>query len=331
MQLTTRSSAASRASFATVCLLAATAASPARAAFVATSAESFIQVANASIQYGYNIDSLGHPNSSGFQTFGGCAASCTASGTGPTDTTGTLTSSIVTSQMSYNDGKASASASASANANLATGTVGVSGTGSHLDVSGNGGQDGGTGIAQAIANDMLHFSVAGAAPGAVTDIGVTFTIDGNVGYAGPGVEAAADVEAHLYMGSANFNTIITANGNLVPTVGATTANNWVSFVVSPETPGLITFKGMYAITGSTTDVGIQENLFAQCGGGDSCDYAHTARVSFDLPSNVSFTSDSGIFLTPSAVPEPGTWALTLAGLALGACLGRRRRGMPARA
>ena len=45
------------------------------------------------------------------------------------------------------------------------------------------------------------------------------------------------------------------------------------------------------------------------------DVSHTAVLSLTLPEGLSFTSDSGVFLTqspsevPSAVPEPGTVGL----------------------
>lgn len=45
-------------------------------------------------------------------------------------------------------------------------------------------------------------------------------------------------------------------------------------------------------------------------------YGNTAGISFNLPEGVLLTSDSGVFLTAAAVPEPETYALMLAGLGL---------------
>ena len=57
------------------------------------------------------------------------------------------------------------------------------------------------------------------------------------------------------------------------------------------------------------------------------DFSNTAAVSFILPEGVTYTSDSGVFLTaPGGVSEPATWAMMIVGFgSLGAVL-RRRRG-----
>lgn len=60
--------------------------------------------------------------------------------------------------------------------------------------------------------------------------------------------------------------------------------------------------------------------------GATADYGHTMKFSWALPENVSYTSQSGLFLQGAApVPEPQTGALMLAGLGLmGWQLNRRR-------
>jgi hypothetical protein len=57
-------------------------------------------------------------------------------------------------------------------------------------------------------------------------------------------------------------------------------------------------------------------------------YGHTAAVTMDLPKDVTFTSNSGVFLTnpPSAAPEPATWALMMLAVGgVGGVLRTRRR------
>ena len=101
---------------------------------------------------------------------------------------------------------------------------------------------------------------------------------------------------------------------------------WLTDSVTQNAPGDFTFNATYDLTGASQDLGINEYLEAGCGAGTACDYAHTATVSFTLPSNVSFTSDSGVFLShPNGVPEPAAWALMLVGLGgLGSVLRRSR-------
>ena len=59
-------------------------------------------------------------------------------------------------------------------------------------------------------------------------------------------------------------------------------------------------------------------LSLACVSGETCDFSHTAALSFTLPSDVTFTSDSGVFLTqtaaPAGAPEPASFALLGAGL-----------------
>ncbi len=55
------------------------------------------------------------------------------------------------------------------------------------------------------------------------------------------------------------------------------------------------------------------SVFAE--GGAVADFSHTARFNWDLPMGVTATSASGHFMT-AAVPEPSTYGLMLAGLAV---------------
>lgn len=79
-------------------------------------------------------------------------------------------------------------------------------------------------------------------------------------------------------------------------------------------------------TGSAT-IHIEALLSVDCRTGAICDFGNTSTFRFgNLPAGLSFTSESGVFLTdtgaPGAVPEPQS--LVLAGLAL-ALLARRSR------
>ncbi len=82
-----------------------------------------------------------------------------------------------------------------------------------------------------------------------------------------------------------------------------------------------------------TTLDLQTNFFVACTGEGNCDFGNTAAVQFgDLPEGLSFTSQSGQFLTDlgggGAVPEPSTWAMLIAGFGLvGATMRKRRRAI----
>lgn len=61
--------------------------------------------------------------------------------------------------------------------------------------------------------------------------------------------------------------------------------------------------------------------------GATVDYSHTATLSLTVPVGVTYTSDSGVFLSGgpiSAIPEPANWALMIGGFVLAGGALRRR-------
>jgi hypothetical protein len=69
-----------------------------------------------------------------------------------------------------------------------------------------------------------------------------------------------------------------------------------------------------------------ESLQLACVSGEICDFSHTAALSFTLPGDLTFTSDSGVLLTQqgaAAVPEPASLALIGGGLAVLAALRKK--------
>ncbi|MDQ6760868.1 MAG: PEP-CTERM sorting domain-containing protein [Acidobacteriota bacterium] len=126
-----------------------------------------------------------------------------------------------------------------------------------------------------------------------------------------------------------------------PSVFSTQASGWASYSFSSNTPGLVVFNGVYALTGPRVDLGIAATLSASCGLGANCDYTNTGQFKITSPgSNVTYTSDSGVFLTgaPAAsTPEPASVALLGTGFAALLVLrkklvgrGRTRAGEPKR-
>ncbi len=88
-----------------------------------------------------------------------------------------------------------------------------------------------------------------------------------------------------------------------------------------------------------TSLGVRGDLNLDCRGGASCNFGNTGTFGFvgGLPEGLSLGSASGVFLSaapsgggnPSAVPEPASWALMIAGFGLVG--GTIRRSRSARA
>jgi hypothetical protein len=181
---------------------------------------------------------------------------------------------------------AATGANASAFADFSKGQVSVNLSGTGFTP---GAGYGGT-FAHALIWDTLTFS--GAAPGATA----TVTISGNSTLSGDARIGAVAVLFDL----ANVGTIGTVpsllEGNFTDPVGPGPYSTSMTFAITNNVPMLFAI-GVSGSTGNSFDAG-------------------TAFIddpfSLNLPQGVTFTSASNSFLT--SVPEPGTWALMLAGL-----------------
>lgn len=101
--------------------------------------------------------------------------------------------------------------------------------------------------------------------------------------------------------------------------------NWVSEAFSNESATGFDFTGVFDVTNGEYTPFYMSFEIDPCGYGLTCDFQDTAQVSLALPTGVSYTSNSGAFLSSPAtpVPEPSTWTLMLigfGGLGLAACL-----------
>lgn len=200
------------------------------------------------------------------------------------------------------------------------------------------------GQAAADLHDIVTLNVADADASTRTRVHFSFAVDGLVYDTGKttlyGQPGSGDMDARLLLNdlsSANDNgpyTVIAGAGWSKTSYGAfvqsstfyenrgdpaLAGGSWVQNSLS-----LMQFDGWLDIVGASATINPTLFLRVNCDTGLVCDYGNTARFSFvGLPSSVTFSSDSGVFLT-SAVPEPQTAAMLLAGLLVLGRLARRR-------
>lgn len=188
-----------------------------------------------------------------------------------------------------------------------------------------------TGSSRAITDqtlaDTATFTVNGA-PSA--QIQVNVHLDGKA--TGVGKNAGQETnDLHFTFGgsfqwegyvSNNGSTGISHNGasGYVPPYG------WDSYTFSNETVTGFDFVGLYTVTNGQT-VNFGDDFSLDCSSGALCDFSNTSRFSLTLPSNVNFSSGSGVLLTqsPSATPEPGTMLLFIPALTAVVFAARRKK------
>ncbi len=198
---------------------------------------------------------------------------------------------------------------------------------------------------QAVADlhDIVTLNVAGADASTRTRVNFSFAVDGQVDDTGKttiyGQPGAGSMEARLLL-----NDLSSANDNGPYTVVASAGwskTSYASFVQNApfyenrgdaalsggswvqNSRNLMQFDGWLDIVGASATINPTLFLSVNCDIGLVCDYGSTAKFSFvGLPASVSYSSDSGVFLT--AVPEPQSWAMLLAGMVALGLVARRR-------
>ena len=282
--------------------------------YVETIANTFVTTSQLAAQafYNYGVPGVTFPAKSVDPYYSGSQA-------GTLDTTGLATSSFdqtagvkVPDVIDYGPGP-NYTASSYAAASLATGSL-------HAFGQGVGYSEAQT---YAFMSDTLNFTIAGATASTVTPIAVHWTLDGTWSY-NP-ISWSGEVDAGLTLGGQVLADMVGTNYHPLAFVGApdTGQSGWASYSYASDTFTSIDFTGVYDLVGASATLPFSTSLYVNPGGGlsadgltafaTSIDFSNTGQVGLILPSNVSFTSDSGVFLTSqsSAVPEPATLSLVI--------------------
>jgi PEP-CTERM motif len=186
----------------------------------------------------------------------------------------------------------------------------------------------GKGLAE--LNDDVTFTVAG---GGSKQITVISHLDGAIGaFANSFSFSGLSFILNFNTSGMDSNLIYTSQGSQggfvfsVRGASSLTPDGWDSYTLSNVTATGFDFVGLLTISDGEIRR-VRQQLFLNCQEGVSCDFSHTGSIALQLPSGVSFTSGSGVFLNPpttSAVPEPTSWTMLVAGFGLVGGVARRR-------
>jgi hypothetical protein len=102
---------------------------------------------------------------------------------------------------------------------------------------------------------------------------------------------------------------------------------WVSQNIICHTTTCFNLQGIFDVTGPNPSVPLRLNLRLDCQNLNCTqDFSQNGTLSLSLPAGVTYTSDSGVFLTSSSTPEPASFSLVaLGGMLEETCYGRGGR------
>jgi hypothetical protein len=213
-----------------------------------------------------------------------------------------------------------------AKVDLTTGTVH-----NYLKITGPDAGGSGFGQSAGIFGDRLHFDAAQG-----SNIGFSFGFDGTIKSPARVVPTSTQQIGVI----ANLRVFDISAGatyqNFTSLSGALVSDSVFLDFSNPSAPidEMIarTLAGSLTVAGNATyDVFASFSMFASLNENPvtvEMDFLNTGRFGIQAGPGVSYTSDSGVFLTggSAAVPEPASWAMMIAGFALAGRALRRRQG-----
>ena len=210
-------------------------------------------------------------------------------------------------------------------ASLDKGTLGV-----YADTQGGTGGCGGTCVGtggrstpEALFDDTLDFTITDGAPSA--NVTIFAHLDGTIESQGLNTFSYSVTDQFRIGGG---SVCWGSSGGTAPNgFGPCGSQNFgfVNPTFTNQTATGFDFSGTFSVTNGESSV-LFAALQADCQNVALCDFSHTSALSLSLPSDVTFTSASGVLFTQSntAVPEPSTDALLLT-VVFGIGLSARRR------
>lgn len=186
-----------------------------------------------------------------------------------------------------------------------------------------------------LLKDQLTFTLSD--PGAVYAIPFSYSFEGTLsGDSSNGNHPGLYAQSYFGLGSASIASTQSIGESgpdyYPPSVSLNNGSgDWTDVVVQQSAYGYSISGKLMVGGGWGKTLGFDMQSQVSCAnvyGAARCDFGHTQKFDFgSLPTGVSYSSASGVFLTTSAaVPEPSSWALMLGGIGLvGGTLRARRR------
>lgn len=169
-------------------------------------------------------------------------------------------------------------------------------------------------VAEGVLQDTLTFHVAG---GGSANIDFDLSLDGSFA----GGTYIHDVNVGFGSAAFGWEAFFTSGPQFFGPTG--TNFGWTSQSLTNDSFTSFNFDGSVTVTdGEQLALTLTDRL--ECRNSTACDFSHTLQTGLDLSPGVSFTSESGEFLTAAAAPEPASMLLIGCGIAALALVRRRR-------